>query len=84
MTREDLQRMARHLAPQLDVTLQKDLGERTGFLLFLFDFTRTSREGNVAYISNAQREDMIALLDEIKGNLEAGLETDPPGARPVS
>jgi hypothetical protein len=86
VTREQLMAKAREIAPGLDLMLAEDLGERTGFMLFLFDFASRQpdgKHGNMAYISNAQRADIIALLDEIKGNLQAGLTTDPPGPRGV-
>lgn len=35
-----------------------------GFILFAFDF---GEGGNLAYASNAQREDVIKALDEWKG-----------------
>lgn len=87
MTREDLQDAANWFAQRLDLAMREAFGEKVGFLIFLFDFAdrqADGKHGNVAYISNAQRQDIIALLDEIKGNLEAGLTTEPPGPRATS
>ena len=87
MKRGDLEEAARGIAPILDMTLKQELGERTGFVLFLFDFAERQpdgKHGHTAYISNAQREDIIALLDEIKTKLEAGLTSDPRGPQAVS
>jgi hypothetical protein len=39
-----------------------------GFALLLFDF---GEKGNIAYVSNANREDMIEALGELLGNLKA-------------
>lgn len=86
MTRAELMDATRHLAPILDMTLRDVLGERTGFMLFLFDFAdrqADGKHGSVAYISNGQRADIIGLLEEIKANLEAGLTTEPLGPRGV-
>lgn len=40
----------------------------TGFVLMMFDF---GAEGSVAYVSNAQREDMVNLLREALEKLTA-------------
>jgi hypothetical protein len=39
-----------------------------GFALLLFDF---GGKGDIAYVSNANSEDMIEALDELLGNLKA-------------
>lgn len=78
MNREDLNRYCRELAPDLDRALSISAGERVGFLLLLFDF---GTKGSLAYISNAQRADMIDLLGEIRTYLEAGMTTEPRGSR---
>ena len=44
------------------------LGE-AGFVLLLFDF---GRKGNMAYLSNAEREDAIQLLKEAIKHMEEG------------
>lgn len=87
ITRAELVVSAGKIAPYLDQTLATVHGERTGFVLFLFDFASRKPDGDkgsVAYISNAEREDVIALLKEITGYLEAGLTTEAPGPRGTS
>lgn len=49
-----------------------------GFALFVFDF---GERGNLAYCSNAEREDMIKTVEEWLAKQQAGLTTDPPGPR---
>jgi hypothetical protein len=77
-TRADLEAENRRLAGILDDYLKQRHGEAVGFTLFVFDF---GDKGNIAYISNAQREDMIKATKEWLARLEAGLNTDPPGPR---
>lgn len=48
-----------------------------GVTIFAFTF----KPGALAYISTAQREDMIRSLKEWIAYQEAGLTTDPPGER---
>jgi len=45
--------LAKHLAPKVPAGC--------GFALFLFDF---GADGNTAYVSTAQREDMVRLVAE--------------------
>jgi hypothetical protein len=45
-----------------------------GFALFVFDF---GAKGNLAYVSNAKRDDMIAAVKEWLAKQEAGVFTDP-------
>ena len=54
------------------------LGKRVGVTLFVFEFGDRS---SCAYISNADREDMIGVVKEWLARMEAGLSTDPPGPR---
>jgi len=53
-------------------------GKRIGITLFVFEF---GDRGNLAYISNATREDMVATVKEWLAREEAGLTTDPQGPR---
>lgn len=77
-SRKQLEKSCRVLAPMLDQGLASEHGERVGFVLMVFDF---GDKGNLAYISNSQREDVISTLKEITARLEAGLVTDPPGPK---
>lgn len=54
------------------------LGKGTGIALFVFDFGDL---GSCAYVSNADREGMIRLVEEWLTRMKAGLFTDPPGPR---
>jgi hypothetical protein len=47
-----------------------------GFLLVMFSF---GEGGFTNYISNAEREDVVRLLDELRAKLAAGDEGAPPG-----
>lgn len=47
-----------------------------GVTIFAFDF---GDDGHIAYISSAERSDMIRSLKNLITYLEAGLLTDPPG-----
>ena len=58
-----LEAICRNLAPAIDAQLD----EREGFALLLFDF---GEKGSLAYISNAQRRDMIRALRECADELE--------------
>jgi hypothetical protein len=77
-TRAELEAENRRLAKLLEDYLAERHGKRVGFTLFVFEF---GAKGNLAYISNAQREDMITAAKEWLARLEAGLNTDPPGPR---
>jgi len=60
---EDLEEGARELAQ----TIQEVLPPDVGFVLLLFDF---GEDGNLTYLSNAQREDMVKTLKELVAKLE--------------
>lgn len=77
-TRFQLKDSARLLAPHLDKALAEAHGERIGFVVFLFDF---GSDGSLAYISNAQRPDMIKAVEEWLARQKSGLESDPLGPR---
>lgn len=61
--------------------LTEALPEGIGFALLLFHF---GEGGNLAWISNAQREDMIRALREQLARFEAGMagEREPPPSTP--
>lgn len=56
-----------------------DFLKSQGFGVTLFAFT--FQPGAIAYISTAERSDMIRMLREFIAYQEAGLTTDPPGER---
>ncbi len=66
-TQSQLQHYCQQLAPQLDAGLARAHGERLGFMVFVFDF---GEQGELAYISNAQLEDLKAVVDQLRGYLE--------------
>ena len=51
----------RQMAADFDAFLQEEHGEKLGFAILLFTF---GEEGNLQYISNADRTDMIAMMRE--------------------
>lgn len=76
--RKALEDFQRELARDLAARLAKAFGQPVGFTLFLFDF---GARGNLSYISNADRADMINVVREWLARQDAGLTTDPPGDR---
>ena len=54
------------------------LGKKVGVTLFVFEF---GQRGNCEYISNADRADMIGVVEEWLDRMKAGLTTDPLGPR---
>lgn len=69
-TEEYMRRMARGL----DAILTEDFGEKTGFVILLFEF---GAPGITNYISNASREDMLKAFRETLKRFEKG-EIMPP------
>lgn len=67
MSRALLEKMVREIGG----SLQESLPKHIGFGLFFFDF---GDAGNLAYISNAEREDMVAALYELVAQLEANAD----------
>jgi hypothetical protein len=73
--RTELEKQARDVAKAIDEALNENRHRgRVGFALFVFDF---GEKGNLAYVSNAQRADMIAAVKEWLEKQEAGIFTDP-------
>lgn len=72
----DLESVAQEIGSLIDSTLGDSLlGHRTvGFALLMFDF---GEGGNMTYVSNAERQDMIKALEECLGNLRAGRDKPP-------
>lgn len=81
ITREVLDKTCRELAPRLDATLHAQTGERMGFLVFLFNFGDPGDDSYLSYVSNAQRDDMIKVVEQWLARQKAGLATDPLGPR---
>lgn len=77
-SRKQLERELQGIMRALDETLHEIHGERVGATLFVFEL---GREGgsNVAYVSNAQRDDMISTVKQWLLRVESGLKSDPPG-----
>lgn len=75
VTRGDLEEEARNVLGYL----MHVFGEgRIGIAIYLFEF---GEGGNLAYISNTRREDMIKTMEEWLARVKVGLHTDPPGPR---
>ena len=64
---KELEKEAREIGKLIDRGLKVAKGERIGFVLLLFDF---GGSGNITYLSNGRREDMIEALKELIGKLE--------------
>ena len=73
-TRAELEEAARVIGKRVRKLCPPD----TGFTVFTFDF---GEKGNMAYVSNCERADMIRLVEEWLAYQKAGLRTDPPGPR---
>jgi hypothetical protein len=78
ITRAQLEAPLTGIARALDEALPGMVGvtERVGFAVFVFGF---GQKGNIAYVSNSERSDMIEAVKEWLAKQEAGLLTDPPG-----
>ena len=59
--KEKLEFSARAIAMAIDEQLEEWAGTKVGFALLIFDF---GEDGNLAWVSNAEREDMIKALQE--------------------
>jgi hypothetical protein len=74
-----LESRAREIARRLDSALNPDIGTGApkgyGFALLLFSF----RGEELTWISNAKREDMIRLMEEMLERWKRGDMTDFPG-----
>jgi hypothetical protein len=56
-----MEQAARMLGKLIELLGDKAMGEHTGFALFLFSF---GEHGELTYISNSSRADMIKMLHE--------------------
>lgn len=77
-SRRQLERELQGIMRALDETLQEIHGERIGVTLFVFELAKDAGS-NVVYISNANREDMIAAVKAWLSRVEVGMTNDPPG-----
>jgi hypothetical protein len=71
--REQMERSAAEIAEIVKTKLELDFSGKVGFCLLLFDF---GEHGNLAYMANARRSDVLNLLAEFEGVLKA---QRPPG-----
>lgn len=78
VTQAELQAVVIGFITYLEATFGKD---KVGFTLFAFAF---GDGGPLAYVSNTEREQMIATMKEWLARLEAGLSSDPLGPRAES
>jgi len=76
-TRRELEQELPRMISALEDFLQDRFGVRMGLTLFLFELNKEPT--SIAYISNAQREDMVQTVREWLARQEVGLVTDPPG-----
>jgi hypothetical protein len=66
--------MAKIVGKDIQAALKAEgMAAKIGFALVMFDF---GAEGNIAYASNADREDFLRALDELRGKLAATLASD--------
>lgn len=75
IARAQLEQASRDVVGYLDYKFGKGA---VGLTVFVFDF---GDKGNVAYVSTAQRADMIAAVEEWLSRVKVGLDTDPLGPR---
>jgi len=76
-TRQELEQELPYMIRALENFLQNKFGVRMGLTLFLFELNK--EPSSVAYISNAQRADMIETIKEWIARQEVGMTTDPAG-----
>lgn len=79
--REQLEQRAQAVGRAIDGAVnQNRQAGRIGFALFVFDF---GDAGNLSYVSNAERPDMVKAVKEWLARQQAGIFTDPPEGVPV-
>jgi hypothetical protein len=81
-TTKQLQRELPGIMRALEETLADIHGERIGATIFVFELSK-DHGTNLAYISNAERPDMIAAVKAWLARAEAALPgdpSDPPGS----
>lgn len=77
-SRKQLEQGLQGIMRALDETFQEVHGERIGVTMFVFGLGKDDGS-NVVYISNANREDMIAAVKAWLARVEVGMTDDPPG-----
>lgn len=84
MTTDELRRMVEQIARKILGSIKPDVdflkANGIGITLFAFTF----KPGALAYVSTAERSDMLGLIKEWVALQEAGLTTELPGPRGVS
>ena len=84
---DERRQMAELIATKIAVELRETLDfmkmHGWGVTIFAFDFMEpdAKSKGAIAYLSTAERADMINAMKEWLAYQEAGLTTDPPGDR---
>lgn len=78
--RKQLERGLQGVMHALDQHLEDIHGERMGATLFVFELGKAGGT-NVAYVSNAQRQDMISAIKEWLARQEVGVTSDPLGPK---
>lgn len=76
ISRARLEASVREVADVIRPIVTRLFGRRVGFTIFLFGYGSNE---NIAYLSTAERETMIATVKEWLARQEAGLATDPAG-----
>jgi hypothetical protein len=76
--------LTKRLASEMKATGLLDFLKENGWgvTIFAFEFNEPGDQGSFAYLSTAQRPDMIKALKEFLAYQEAGLATEPRGDRP--
>lgn len=59
-----------------DVLKEEEMDKTIGFTLIMFEF---GTGGSLAYVSTAEREQFLQVLDEMRGKLAASLPNTPKG-----
>ena len=77
-SRKQLEQGLQGIMRALDETLHEMHGERIGVTMFVFELGKDDGS-NVVYISNANREDMIAAVKAWLARVEVGMTDDPLG-----
>jgi hypothetical protein len=67
----------RDMGRSIDRTINPDGVKRHGFALLMFDLNVS--DGRINYISNANREDMLATMKEFIANCEGRVIEPPKG-----
>jgi hypothetical protein len=69
-----LLQLMEELAPKIGRVVESMLPPSTGFCLLLFDW---GEKGNLTYLANCKRENMMRILREAADQIEKGLNKHP-------